>query len=321
MKIVVLDGWTLNPGDLCWDALQSLGDCEIHDRTAPDMIVSRAAHAGIVLTNKTILDRATIEKLPDLRYVGVLATGFNNVDAVAARERGIPVCNVPGYSTRSVAQTTMALLLELTHRVGHHAATVRDGLWAQSPDFCYWDQPLIELDGLNFGIVGFGRIGQTVAEIGRAFGMNILAYRRPRGYDSSAPVEFVDLDTLFQQSDVISLHCPLTPDTKGLINTQRLAQMKPGALLINTSRGPLIVEKDLADALNAGCIAGAGLDVLAIEPPQADNPLLGARNCLVTPHYAWATTAARRRLLQTTVDNIRAFLAGTPRNVVNQPDC
>lgn len=315
MKIVVLDGQMLNPGDLNWDSLRELGDCTIHDRTPREQVVNRAGNAEIVLANKAIVDRAAIEKLPKLRYIGVLATGYNNIDAVAARERSIPVCNVPAYGTRSVAQATFALLLELTNRVGHHAGTVRDGRWTKCPDFCFWDGQLIELDGLTLGIVGFGRIGQAVAEMGRAFGMKVIAYRQPKNYSGS--VRFVDLDTLFRESDIVSLHCPLTAENKGLINTARLAQMKPTAFLLNTSRGPLVVEKDLADALNTGRIAGAGLDVLAVEPPVPDNPLLTAKNCFVTPHNAWATRAARSRLLDIAVANLRAFLDGTPRNVVN----
>lgn len=315
MNIVVLDGQMLNPGDLSWDSLHALGDCAIHDRTPREQVISRAGHAEIILANKAIVDRSAIEKLPKLRYIGVLATGYNNIDAGAARERGIPVCNVPAYGTRSVAQATFALLLELTNRVGHHAGTVQDGRWAKCPDFCYWDGQLIELDGLTLGIVGFGRIGQAVAEMGRAFGMKVIAHRQPKNY--SGPVRFVDLDALFRESDVVSLHCPLTAENKGLINTARLAQMKPTAFLLNTSRGPLVVEKDLADALNAGRIAGAGVDVLAVEPPVPDNPLLSAKNCFVTPHNAWATQAARRRLLDVAVANVRAFLAGKPQNVVN----
>jgi glycerate dehydrogenase len=315
VKIVVLDGYTLNPGDLSWAALQRLGECEIHDRSAPVEVVPRAADAHIVLTNKTVLTREQIFALPQLKYIGVLATGYNIVDVAAARERKIPVCNVPAYGTKSVAQMTLALLLELTQHVGHHAQTVREGRWSKSPDFCYWDYPLVELDGLIMGIVGFGRIGRAVAELARAFGMRIVAFSRSK---SSAPLaESVDLDTLFKISDVVTLHCPLTPETKELVNAQRLASMKPKAFLLNTSRGPLIDEMALAEALNAGRIAGAGLDVLSIEPPPANNPLFTAKNCFITPHISWATRAARERLLNTAIANVEAFLRGKPLNVIN----
>ena len=314
-RIVVLDGFTLNPGDLTWEPLRALGDCVIHDRTPRTEIVARARGAGIVLTNKCPLDRATIGLLPDLRYIGVLATGVNVVDTDAAAERGIPVTNVPGYGTASVAQHTFALLLELTQRTGHHAAGVRDGRWGSQPDFCYWDFPLIELAGRTLGIVGYGSIGRSVAAIGRAFGMNIIAAARtPRSDDG---VRFVDMEELFATSDVVTLHCPLTPETKGLIDAARIARMKPTAFLINTGRGPLVVEQDLADALDAGRIAGAALDVLSVEPPPRDNPLLTAKNCLITPHLAWATHEARSRLMDTVLANIRAFLGGTLQNVVN----
>ena len=317
MKIVILDGHTLNPGDLGWDELRTHGDCEIHDRSAPGEVLPRATGAEIVLTNKTIISREQIFSLPRLRYIGVLATGFNIVDAAAARERGIPVCNVPAYGTRSVAQMTLALLLELTQHAGHHAQTVRDGRWTASPDFCYWDFPLVELDGLTLGIVGYGRIGAAVGELAAAFGMKILAAKSSTPRAAPAHVRFVDLDELFAQSDVVSLHCPLTPTTQHLVNATRLARMKPTAFLLNTSRGPLVDEAALADALNAGRLAGAAVDVLAVEPPPAGNPLFTAKNCLVTPHIAWATRAARARLMQTAVANVRAFLAGQLQNVVN----
>ncbi len=316
MKIVVLDGFTLNPGDLSWDELRALGECTIYDRTPPQETLRRAAGAEIVLTNKVVLDRHHISRLLHLRYIGVLATGTNVVDLIAARERGIPVTNVPDYSTPSVAQATFALLLELTHHAGHHAAAVREGRWSQCPDFSFHDFPLIELAGLTMGIVGFGRIGRAVAEIARAFGMNVLAYN-PSPKPTPPRVQPVELDTLFARSDVVSLHCPLTEQTRGLVNAARLARMKPGAFLLNTSRGPVVDEAALAAALNEGRLAGAGLDVLSVEPPPPDNPLLRARNCIITPHYAWATGAARRRLMQIAVENLRAFLAGRPQNVVN----
>jgi len=316
MRIVVLDGYTLNPGDLSWEGLRALGECVIHDRTAPEQVLARAAGAEILLTNKVVLDRERIARLPTLRYIGVLATGTNVVDLAAARARGIPVTNVPDYGTPAVAQMTFALLLELTHHVGHHAAAVRAGRWTASPDFCWWDFPLVELAGRTMGIVGFGRIGRAVGEIARAFGMNLLAHD-PAAGPAPAGVRFVDLETLLRQSDVVSLHCPLTPATEHLVNARRLAMMKPTAFLLNTGRGPLVDEAALSEALNAGRLAGAGLDVLAVEPPPADNPLLQARNCLITPHIAWATGAARARLMQTAVDNVRGFLAGEPQNVVN----
>ena len=317
MKIVTLDGHTLNPGDLSWDELRALGECEIHDRSAAADVPARAAGAEVLLTNKTVLSRELILSLPQLRYIGVLATGYNIVDAEAARERGIPVCNVPGYGTRSVAQMTMALLLELAVRAGHHAQTVRDGRWSQSPDYCYWDFPLVELDGLTMGIVGFGRIGRAVAELAHAFGMKVLAQSRTVPADAPGFVRFVPLETLLRESDVVSLHCPLTPQTQKLINPATLALLKPTAFLLNTSRGPLIDEPALAEALNAGRLAGAGLDVVSTEPPPPGNPLFTARNCIVTPHIAWASRSARARLLQMAVANLRSFLAGAPRNVVN----
>jgi glycerate dehydrogenase len=281
-------------------------------------VVPRAAGAEIVLTNKTVLTREQIALLPALRYIGVLATGFNVVDAAAAGERGIPVTNVPTYGTRSVAQTTFALLLELTQHAGHHAQTVRDGRWTKCPDFSYWDHPLVELDGLIMGIVGLGRIGRAVADLAAAFGMRVIAHAPRPPADRPAWIELADVDSLFSRSDVVSLHCPLTPETRGLVNAARLARMKRTAFLLNTSRGPLVDEPALAAALNNGQIAGAGLDVLAMEPPAAVNPLLGARNCLITPHLAWATRAARARLMDTAVANVAAFLAGRPTNVVNR---
>ena len=316
MNICVLDGYTLNPGDLSWDGLRQLGDCEIHDRTPLAEIVNRARNAEIVLTNKARLMRATLAELPKLKYIGLLATGKNVIDLAAARERGVPVTNVPAYGTRTVAQATFALLLELANRVGHHAQQVHDGDWTRAADWCYWDFPLVELDGLTMGIVGFGGIGAAVAEIAHAFGLQVIAYN-PSPKPAPPFVRFVDLETLFRTSDVISLNCLLTPLTQNLVNAERLAWMKPSAFLLNTSRGPLIDEPALAEALNAGRLAGAGLDVLSVEPPPPENPLLRARNCIITPHNAWGTHAARSRLLCVAVDNVRAFLAGKPQNVVN----
>jgi len=317
MKIVVLDGYALNPGDLSWDALEALGPCEIHDRTAPGDVLARAREAQIVLTNKTVLSAEIIEQLPELRYIGVLATGYNVVDADAARERGIPVTNVPVYSTRSVAQMVFAHLLNLTHHVGEHSASARGGRWQGCEDFCYWEYPPIELAGMTMGIVGLGRIGRAVAQLALAFGMNVLAFDKYAQDPPPDGVALVDLDDLFRRSDVVSLHCQLTDETEHMVNAERLALMKPSAFLINTSRGPVVDEDALADALNAGRIAAAGLDVLSTEPPSADNPLLKAGNCYLTPHIAWATKAARQRLMETAVQNIRAFLEGRPQNVVN----
>lgn len=317
MKIVVLDGYTLNPGDLDWEQFKALGDFETHDRTPQAQTVERARDAEVVLTNKTVLDHAVIAALPRLRYIGVLATGYNVVDIKAARERGIPVCNVPEYGTANVAQAVFALLLELTNRTGHHAQTVREGRWTATTDFCYWDFPLLELSGLTLGIVGCGRIGRAVARIGHAFGMKVLASVRRTMRNAGDETRFVDLDTLFRESDVVTLHCPLTPETKELINAARLAQMKRTAFLINTARGGLVNEADLADALNHDRLAGAGLDVLSVEPPPADNPLLRAKNCVITPHIAWATRDARARLMQVAADNLRVWLRGQPQNVVN----
>lgn len=313
MKIVVLDGYTTNPGDISWEPLERCGDCTIHTRTAGGDVVSRAAGAEILLTNKTPVTREAIASLPDLRYIGVLATGYNIVDVAAARERGIPVCNVPEYSTPNVAQATFALLLELTNQTGLHDRTVHEGRWSACPDYCYWEGELLELAGLTLGIVGYGRIGKAVAAIGRAFGMQILFTRR----DVAGDPDCVPLDELLARSDVVSLHCPLTPQTQGLIDARRLNLMKPSAFLINTSRGPLVNEADLAAALESGRIAGAGLDVLSVEPPPASNPLLTARNCILTPHIAWATRNARRRLVDVAAANVRAFLEGRLQHVVN----
>lgn len=317
VNIVVLDGQTLNPGDLSWEGLEALGRCTVHDFTTPDQTIPRAKDAGIVLTNKIELNAVVLARLEKLRYVGVLATGYNVVDVAAARGRNVIVTNVPTYATRSVAQMVFALLLELCHRVGHHHQTVRDGRWTASRDFCYWDFPLIELDKLTMGVVGFGRIGRATAELARAFGMSVLACDANLPPSAPEGVRFVGLDELLAESDVVSLHCPLTDETRSLIDAARLARMKKSAFLINTSRGPIVNEHDLADALDSGRIAGAGLDVLANEPPAADNPLLNAPNCYVTPHIAWATRAARARLMNTAVENVRAFLAGKPVNVVN----
>jgi glycerate dehydrogenase len=317
MHIVVLDGYTLNPGDLSWGELKELGTCDVYDRTPAEEINRRAEGADIVLTNKTPLSRADLEQLPDLRYIGVLATGYNVVDVDAARQRGIPVTNVPTYGTQSVAQMVFAHLLNLTQHVGHHAQSVAEGRWTACEDFCYWDHGLVELSGLTMGLVGLGRIGQATARLALAFQMRVLACDPAPPPSVPEGVEIVAADAVFRQSDVLSLHCPLTPETQHLVDKERLSLMKRSALLINTSRGPLVDEQALAEALNSGRIAGAGLDVLSVEPPPPDNPLLRAKNCFVTPHIAWATKAARERLLRTVVQNVRAFLDGRPQNVVN----
>jgi glycerate dehydrogenase len=315
-EIVVLDGFTLNPGDLSWDNLHALGTCQIFERTPPDQVLERAASAHIVITNKVPFTQDDILALPSLKYIGVTATGYNIIDVRAAQERDVIVTNVPAYGTHSVAQHTFALLLELTQHVGHHAQTVREGRWTQSADWCYWDDTLVELHGRTLGIIGFGRIGKAVAKLAQAFGMKVITCPSSTGKSPEKNLSVVTLEYLLAASDVVSLHCPLTPQTSQILNRERLAQMKSSAFLLNTSRGPLVEEQALADALNEGKLAGAGLDVLAIEPPVTENPLFTARNCVITPHIAWATHAARSRLLTVAVDNVRAFLNGTPANVV-----
>jgi glycerate dehydrogenase len=317
MKIVVLDGYTLNPGDLSWDPLRSLGECTLHDRTPAEKVVERCAGAEIVLTNKTQLNREIIRKITQLRYIGVMATGYNVVNTEAARKRNVVVTNVPDYATPSVAQMVFAMLLEVAQRVDHHAFSVRKGRWCRNEDFCYWLHPLIELQGLTMGIVGFGRIGRRVAAIASAFGMRVLVHTRAHPDALPPGTELADLDALFRTADVVSLHCPLTPETEHMVNPVRLADMKPSAILVNTSRGGLVDEEALAAALNGGKLAGACLDVLSEEPPTEKNPLLRARNCVVTPHIAWATKAARERLMAALAENIRAFLSGHPVNVVS----
>ncbi len=313
MKIVVLDGFALNPGDLSWDSLKAIGNVEIFDRTQPDEIIKRAAGAGIILTNKTILSAETLKKLPDLKYIGVLATGYNVVDLNAAKAYGIVITNIPDYSTRSVAQHVFALILDFFNGVGTLSQGVRNGRWSGSIDFSYWDKPLTELAGKTIGIIGFGRIGKAVSGISEAMGMRVIVSNitETPGYEN------LTIDDLLKRSDIVTLHCPLTPETKGIINADRLKMMKPTALLVNTARGPLVAENDLAEALNEGIIAGAALDVLSVEPPSASNPLLRAKNCIITPHVAWATLSARKRLLEIAVDNIKSFLNGQLINVVN----
>jgi glycerate dehydrogenase len=314
-SIVVLDAFSLNPGDLSWGRLEAIGDCTFYDRTSAERLVERLRDTDIVLTNKARLPRDVITALPRLKFIGVTATGYDVVDVQAAGERGIVVTNVPLYGTASVAQMVLAHLLNLTQRVGDHARAVREGRWAAAADWCFWDFPLVELSGMSMGIIGYGWIGRATAQLAKAFGMRVLAHNRSP-VDPSQGVHVVDRETVFRESDVVSLHCPLTPDTRKLVNRERLALMKPTAFLINTSRGPLVDEAALADALNAGRLAGAGLDVLESEPPSADNPLFTAKNCYITPHIAWATRASRQRLLDEAVENVAAFLRGEPRNVV-----
>lgn len=317
MKIVILDGYTLNPGDLSWDGFLPLGEMISYDRTPDELIVERAASAEIVLTNKTELTREVLAQLPRLRYIGVLATGYNVVDIRAAKSHGVMVTNIPAYSTPSVAQLVFAHLLNLAQHVGEHADSVRRGDWCDCEDFCYWNFPLTELQGLTLGIVGYGQIGQQTAAIGRAFGMKILASNRSPKQVDPAEATMVSLDELLAQSDVVSLHCPFTEQSKNLINASTLAKMKKTAFLINTGRGPLVDEAALADALNSDQIAGAGLDVLCDEPPAKDCPLLTAKHCYITPHLAWASKASRERLMRITIENIQAFLDGEPQNVVS----
>jgi glycerate dehydrogenase len=318
MKIVVLDGHTANPGDLSWDEFKKFGSLEVFDRTRADQMASRLQGATMALTNKAVINRRLITTLLDLRYIGVTATGYNIVDVAAARERGIVVCNVPEYGTLDVAQAVFALLMELTNHTGHHAATVRDGKWSRAQDFCYWDYPLIALEGRTLGIIGYGRIGRAVGRIGQALGMKVLAMRgSPSNNVADDGAQYVDLETLLRESDVVTLHCPLTPENERMVDLPFLKKMKRTAFLINTARGGLVDEAALADMLNHGFIAGAGLDVLSAEPPPMNNPLLAAQNCIITPHIAWATKTARERLLKISAENIRAWLEGKPRNVVN----
>ncbi|MEO6964136.1 MAG: D-2-hydroxyacid dehydrogenase [Puia sp.] len=319
MKIVVLDGYALNPGDLSWDGLKQMGELLVYDRTPYDKTVERCTGAEVVLTNKAPVRKEDMENLPGLKYIGVLATGFNIIDVETARKKNITVSNIPVYGTASVMQLTFALLLELCHHVQRHSDSVMAGKWSQSPDFSFRDFPLIELSGKTMGIIGFGHIGEQVADVAAAFGMNILGSKRhPTDQTHRNNFSWATVTELLEKSDVVSIHCPLSPETEGLINRESLQRMKKTAFLINTSRGPIIVEKDLADALNQGTIAGAGLDVLSTEPPPADNPLFKAKNCIITPHIAWATKEARTRLMDMAVGNLKAFKEGRPVNVVNR---
>jgi glycerate dehydrogenase len=314
MKITVLDGYTENPGDLSWEWLEKLGECTIYDRTPTEMIAERTKDCDIVITNKTPLRKDLLETLGNLKYIGLLSTGFNIVDWEYCKEKGIPVCNIPSYSTSAVAQLVFALILEITNSVGIHSSSVHSGEWSECKDFCYWKTPLTELNGKTLGIIGFGKIGKAVATIAHAFGMKVIAStNHPAPFEN---VEFCSRDELLSKSDFVSLHCPLTPLTEGMVNADFLSKMKPTAILINTSRGQVVDENALADALENGSIAGAGLDVLSVEPPKADNPLFGLKNCFITPHIAWAGFETRERLMKICRENVEAFLNGRPQNVV-----
>ena len=310
MKIIVLDGYGLNPGDLNWEGFESLGELTVYDRTSPSELMERAAGAEVLVTNKTLITAENMAALPELKYIGVLATGYNVVDIDAAKARGIVVTNIPAYSTASVAQMVFAHILNITQRVGYYADENKQGRWAKNADFCYWDTQLVELQGKKMGIVGFGNIGQATARIAQAFGMEVCVYSSKPQFVLPSGIKKMDLDELFAECDVVSLHCPLTPDTKEMVNAERLSKMKSNAILINTGRGPLINEQDLANALNEGRIAAAGLDVLSVEPSVEGNPLLTASNCFITPHIAWATLEARTRLMEIAVQNLKSYLNG-----------
>lgn len=319
MKIIILDGFTENPGDLSWKGFENLGSLTVYDRTSEEDIITRIGDAEAVITNKVPLSEKTLQACPSVKYIGVLATGFNVVDVDFAKKQGIVVTNIPTYGTTAVAQFTMALLLEICHRVGHHNKTVHEGRWTKSLDFCYWDYPLMELAGKTMGIIGFGRIGQNVSKLANAFGMKVLAYDAYKNMDLETDLcRYTDMDSLLRDSDIISLHAPLTPETEGLINKDTISKMKDGVIIINNSRGQLIVEKDLREALLTGKVYAAGLDVVSSEPIKADNPLLGLDNCIITPHIAWAPKESRQRLMDIAVNNLASFLAGAPENVVNK---
>lgn len=316
MKIVILDGYAANPGDLSWDGLKALGECTIYDRTAPEDVLERAKGAEAILTNKVAITADHMAALPDLKYIGVLATGYNIIDIAAAKERGIVVTNIPAYSTPSVAQMVFAHILNITNRVQHYTDEIREGKWTNSDDFCFWDTPLIELLGKKIGLIGLGQTGYNTARLAIGFGMKVWAYTSKSRLQLPPEIRKAELNQLFRECDIVSLHCPLTEATRNLVNAERLAMMKPTAIVINTARGPLVNEQDLADALNSGKIYAAGVDVLSTEPPRADNPLLKARNCFITPHIAWATSAARERLQTILLENMKAYLDGKPVNNV-----
>lgn len=321
MKIVVLDGYTENPGDLSWADMEMLGELKVYDRTSitkEEEIIARIRDAKAVITNKTPISARVLDACPAIRYIGVLATGYNVVDVIKAKEKGIPVCNIPTYGTAAVAQFTMAMLLEICHHIGHHSQAVHEGRWEQNADWCFWDYPLIELADKTMGIIGFGRIGQRTGQLAQAFGMKVLAFDAYHNEELvNENCRYASLDELFAESDVIALHCPLFPETQGIINKESIAKMKDGVIILNDSRGPLIVEEDLKAALNSGKVAGAALDVVSTEPIKGDNPLLEAKNCIITPHIAWAPKESRQRLMDIAVSNLKAFLGGVSENVVN----
>ena len=320
MKIVILDGYTENPGDLSWAEMEKFGELVVYDRTPVNdaAVIERIRDADVVYTNKTPVSRTAIESSPNLKFIGVLATGYNIVDVAAAKERGIPVSNIPTYGTAAVGQFAIAMLLEICHHVAHHSEAVHKGRWESCPDWCFWDYPLIELAGKTMGIIGFGRIGQTTGKIASALGMKVLAYDTFVNEAARSIGEYVDLDTLLKESDVIALHCPLFPETQGIINKNTIAKMKDGVIILNNSRGQLVVEQDLADALNSGKVYAAGLDVVSTEPIRGDNPLLKAKNCLITPHISWAPKESRQRLMDIAIANLKSFVEGSPINVVNK---
>ena len=319
MKLVITDGYCENPGDLSWEPLKQFGELVIYDRTEDDedKIIDRIGDADIAIINKVPITERIMDACPNLKAIAILATGYNVVDIDAAKKRGIPVCNVPAYGTDAVAEFAMSLLLELCHHVGHHADAVKEGRWESCPDFCFWDYPLMDLHGKTMGIIGFGRIGRTTGKLANAFGMKVLATGSRPTPEGEALADYVDLDTLLARSDVIALHCPLLPGTKDIICRENIEKMKDGVIIINNARGGCVVEQDLADALNSGKVAAAGLDVVSTEPISGDNPLLAAKNCIITPHISWASRECRQRILDTTVENVRSFLAGIPKNVVN----
>lgn len=316
IKICVLDGYAANPGDLSWEGLKNLGECTIYDRTTPEEVLEHAADAEAVLTNKVVISAAHMDALPNLKYIGVLATGYNVVDIAAAQQRGIVVTNIPAYSTDSVAQMVFAHILNIASQAQHHSDEVRKGRWSSNKDFCFWDTPLTELRDKKIGLIGLGHTGYTTARIAIGFGMKVFAVTSKSHFQLPPEIKKMEMDELFKECDIVSLHCPLTPDTAELVNERRLALMRPSAILINTGRGGLVNEQDLANALNNGKLYAAGVDVLSCEPPRADNPLLSARNCYITPHIAWATFEARERLMNIAISNLQAYIAGTPENVV-----
>ena len=318
MKIVVLDGYTLNPGDITWEGMEALGELTVYDRTKAEDVAARIGDADVVYTNKTPITKETLDACPNVKFIGVLATGYNIVDIAAAKEKGIPVSNIPTYGTAAVSQFAIGLLLELCHHIGEHSDAVKAGEWTSNPDWCFWKYPLVELDGKTMGIIGFGRIGQDTGKIAQALGMKVLAYdafKRPELETETC--HYVDLDILLAESDVIALHCPLFPDTEGIINKDTIAKMKDGVMIINNSRGPLVVEQDLRDALDSGKVAGAAVDVVSTEPIRMDNPLIGAKNVIITPHISWAPKESRQRLMNIAVDNLKCYVEGKPQKVVN----